>query len=141
MLKPSKAAVIAAAAVCLCLSGCGEPAGSVSGTVTLDGQPLNLGVVTFHPVAGGPAAIGAVTKNGTYEVSIGGQMSIPTGEYLVTVDAAEPVTVEMTGGGPKPPPAPKRITPDKYANKDTTELRVTVKTGSNKIPLELKSGK
>ena len=142
MLKPKKAAAVAAAAMSLFVSGCGGGGGTVSGTVTLDGNPLRLGVVTFHPVAGGPAAIGPVTKDGTFELTIGNDVTIPPGDYLVTVDAGEPTPYEMpVGAAPKPPPPPKRITPDKYANKDTTDLKVTVKAGSNKIPLDLKSGK
>lgn len=143
MLNRIKAATAVAAALCLFLSGCGGGGGSVSGTVTLDGNPLKGGVVTFHPVAGGASAIGAVSKDGTYEVAIGNELGLPPGEYIVTVDAAETVTSEpgLAGGPPKPPPPPKRITPDKYANKDTSDLRATVKTGSNKIPLELTSRK
>lgn len=143
MLTRTKAVAAAAATLCLLATGCSSDGGTVTGPVTLDGNPLTLGVVTFHPVAGGPAAIGAVRKDGTYEVAVGGQMQLPPGEYVVTVDAAEPTTSEAieVKGPPRPPLSPKRITPDKYADKDTTDLRVTVKAGSNKIPLELKSGK
>ena len=141
MLKYTRAAALAAAALSLFVSGCSGGGGTVSGTVTLDGTPIQGGVVTFHPVGEGPSAIGAVKKDGTYEVTIGNQTAIPPGEYLVTVDYGEATTSEPGPGPPKPPPVPKRITPDKYANKDTTDLRVTVKAGSNKIPLELKGGK
>ena len=149
MFKRTKAAVIAAAALCLLVGGCdqkstGPGGGTVTGTVTLDGNPLQGGLVTFHPAAGGPEAIGPVRKDGTYELQIGNDKSIPAGEYLVTVDAAE-LSIDQEGapdkGPPQPPPKPKRITPDKYANRNTTDLKVTVKAGANKVPLELKSGK
>jgi hypothetical protein len=142
VLKPMKAAA-AAAALCLFLGGCDGGGGSVSGTVTLDGKPLTSGVVTFHPAAGGASAIGTIGKDGTYTVQIGNDMKLPPGDYLVTVDAGEAVTSDLgpPGAPPKPPPPPKRITPDKYASKDTTDLKATVKAGSNKVPLELKGGK
>lgn len=141
MLQRTRAAAVAAAALSLFVAGCGGGGGTVSGTVTLDGNPLKTGVVTFHPVAGGAAAIGAVTKDGSYEVAIGTETAIPQGEYLVTVDGSEPTTSEPGPGPPTPPAPPRRIIPDKYANKDTTDLRATVKAGSNKIPLELKTGR
>jgi hypothetical protein len=139
----SKAAAIAAAALSLFVAGCGGGGGTVSGTVTLDGTPIKggVGVVTFHPVGGGPAAMGAVTADGTYTVAIGTETAVPAGEYLVTVEYTETATSEPGPGPPKPPPPPRRLTPEKYANKDTTDLRVPVKAGGNKIPLELKSGK
>ena len=140
MNRMKAAAAVAAAALCLFVSGCSS-GGSVSGPVTLDGNPLKVGVVTFHPVAGGAAAIGPIDSSGSYELQIGNDKSIPPGDYLVTVDAAENTSSEapVEKGPPRPPPPPKRITPDKYANKNTTDLKVTVKAGSNKIPLELKS--
>src|SRR5262249_36491429 len=142
------AAAVAVAVLSWFVGGCdtrgstGAAGGTVSGTVTLDGEPLRLGVVTFHPVASGPSAIGPVTKDGTYQLNLGNDRSIPAGECRVTVDAAELAAFEEgPGGAPRPPRPGKRITPDKYAKKETTDLRVTVKAGANKIPLELKSGK
>ena len=139
-MKRTKAAAAMAAALCLFVSGCSS-GGSVSGSVKLDGNLLKTGVVTFHPVAGGAAAIGPVDSSGNYELFIGKDQAIPPGDYLVTVDAAEATSSEapVEKGPPRPPPPPKRITPNKYANKETTDLKVTVKAGSNKIPLELKS--
>lgn len=148
MSKRTWAAAVSVAVLSWFVGGCdtrgstGAAGGTVSGTVTLDGEPLKLGVVTFHPVAGGQSALGPVANDGTYKLNIGNDVSIPAGEYLVTVDAAEPAAYEEgPGGAPKPPRPGKRITPDKYAKKETTDLRVTVKAGANEIPLELKSGK
>jgi hypothetical protein len=125
------------------LAGCGG-GGSVSGTVTLDGQPLTSGTVTFHPVGPGPTAIGTIKSDGRYELAIGGDRSIPSGDYLVTVDATEAVTSEPPAvaakGPPLPPKPPRRLTPAKYADKETTDLRFTVKSGGNTIDLPLKKG-
>jgi hypothetical protein len=141
--KHAQAAAITVAALGLLTGGCDSKptGGTVTGTVTLDGVPLKLGVVTFHPVAGGQSAIGPVSKDATYELTIGNERFIPPGEYLVTVDAAEPTELQgVPGGPPTPPPPPKRITPNKYAKKESTDLKVTVKAGTNTIPIELKSG-
>ena len=123
------------------LAGCGG-SGSVSGKVTLDGQPLTTGTVTFHPVGSGPVAIGTIGPDGRYELAVGQDRSVPPGDYVVTVEATEPVAAEPAPakGPPRPPAAPKGLTPDKYADKAATDLRFTVKPGGNTINLELKRG-
>ena len=133
-------AVAAAAALCLFVPGCGG-GGSVTGTVTLDGVALTSGAVTFHPTGTGPAAMGSIGSDGRYELAVGTDKSLPPGEYVVTVDAAEqpPPEQKQTAKKAPPPPPPKRLTPNKYANKATSDLKVTVKSGNNVIPLELKS--
>lgn len=145
MLKRTLAAAFVSAALGLIVSGCDRgggtaaaAGGTVTGKVTLDGQPLTMGLVNFYPVEGGSSALGPITKDGTYKMQIGNDVSLPVGEYLVTVEATESAPVEA--GAPKPPRPGRRITPDKYAKKETTDLRVTVKAGSNTIPLELKGG-
>jgi hypothetical protein len=130
----------ALAAVFGLVAGCSS-GGSVTGTVTLDSTPLKRGTVTFHPTFHGPTAIGGINADGTYELAIGNDRSIPPGEYVVTVESMEAASSESSADPRKPPAPPKRLTPQKYANKDTTDLRVTVKAGSNKVPLELKGGK
>jgi hypothetical protein len=128
-----------AAALGLFATGC-RGGGTVSGTVTLDGAPLKAGTVTFHPVGDGPAAIGSIKPDGSYELAVGAERSIPPGEYVVTVEGNESASSEAPADPRTPPRPPKRITPDKYASKDRSDLRVTLKAGSNKIPLELKNG-
>jgi hypothetical protein len=133
-----RAAGLAALAL---VAGC-SGSGSVSGTVTLDGAPLTSGTVTFHPTAGGPVAIGNIGPDGRYELAVGTDKTVPPGEYVVTVEATEAVTSEPTDskGPPRPPQAPRRLTPDKYADKDKTDLRFTVKSGGNTIDIPLKKG-
>jgi hypothetical protein len=133
-----RAAVLGAIAI---VSGC-SGSGSVSGRVTLNDQPLTSGTVTFHPTGTGPAGIGTIGPDGRYQVSVGKDKSLPPGDYLVTVEATEAVSSgewPATKGPPPPPKAPKRITPAKYADRGTTDLKFTVKSGENKIDLVLKS--
>lgn len=138
MFKRIPAAVLVAAALGLFVTGC-SGGGSVSGTVTLDGTPLKSGTVTFHPVNGGPTAVGTIGADGKYSLAIGNDRSVPPGDYVVTVEATEPVSSAQASDPKKPPAPPKRLTPDKYASKDTTDLKANIKGGSNSVPLELKS--
>jgi len=132
-----RAAGLAALAL---LAGCGG-GGSVSGKVTLNDQPLTGGTVTFHPTGSGPSGIGTIGPDGRYEIAVGTDKSLPPGDYVVTVEATEAVSnaePAPSKGGPRPPAPPKRITPAKYADKAKTDLRFTVKPGSNSIDIPLK---
>ena len=112
---------------------------TVSGVVTLDDKPLTTGLVSFHPVAAGPIAYGRIDERGGYEIRTGGSGGLAPGEYLVTVAANEP---------PAHPPAPTPeireslprplITPEKYAAKETSGLRVTVRSGKNEFDFNLR---
>ncbi|RMG04719.1 MAG: hypothetical protein D6741_00590, partial [Planctomycetota bacterium] len=57
----------------------------VQGSVTLDDQPLAAGYVTFSPLDGNSAQVGAPIKDGAYRIE-----NVPPGDkvVLVTVDAS-----------------------------------------------------
>ena len=118
----------------LLLSGCGSPYdATVSGNVTLDGQPLTKGSVSFHPVADGPVANGTIAGDGSYTVTTGTDTGLPPGDYKVTVVATDP-----------PPPGDEEtpgilLTPEKYNRVDTTPLQFTINAGGNEINLPIVS--
>jgi hypothetical protein len=141
--------------VCV-LAGCGGPANQydaiVTGTVTVDGELATSGTVTFHPVKQGIPAIGRINPDGSYSLRTGqGDLreadggTVISGEYLVTVSITGPAALKVTGpaidgeavaeGGP-PIPGPSLIS-RRYAQKETTDLRHTVKPGMQVIVLSL----
>lgn len=119
--------------VCLFV-GCSAHESSVVGTVTMDGQPLLDGLVTFHPEAGGALAYARIVSGGHYELRTGSQEGLTPGEYLVTV-AANGAVPEPTARS-RAPIAPL-ITPARYNNKNTSGFRFTVVPGANEFNLEL----
>jgi hypothetical protein len=127
-------------------TGCGGPVSNVQGTVTIDGELAPRGTVVFHPVAGGPTAYGTINKDGSYALRVGqGDLSDPdageieAGEYIVTVVVNMPSQRDETVEESEPPHPGARMTASKYASKDTSDLRATVKAGSNVVPLELEA--
>jgi hypothetical protein len=140
---------IAAIAGLLLASGCGGPAykydAVVTGTVTIDGELAKSGTITFHPVSKGQAALGRINPDGSYSLRTGqGDLSnadggtVSSGEYVVTASITTPAAsgeAIREGGPPKPGPS---LIDKKYATKDTTDLRYTVKPGEQVIVLELK---
>jgi len=70
--------------------GCGPGNGRlrVSGTVTVDGQPLQAGSIRFRPAPGNSAgSAGGRIADGRYQIAAA-QGLLP-GEYLVTIEATK----------------------------------------------------
>jgi hypothetical protein len=126
------------AAVCLIgIVGCGGVYDStVTGIVTLDGNPLPRGTVAFNP-ENGPPAYGQINSTGEYAVMTGREEGLPAGSYVVTVVSNEAPTELGKDGAP--PPAGKPITPPWYRSKQTSGLNYSIEAGSNEINIELSS--
>lgn len=120
--------------VCVCsvALGCGSSTASkVSGVVTVDGIPLTSGDVTFSPVDEGQIAYGKIDGSGNYTLSTENQVGAKPGNYVVTVVA--------TGEPPASDKPPPLLTPAKYSDKATSDLKFAVKPGFNQIHLPLLS--
>lgn len=130
-------AAVTVAIVASVLAGCDPGAARVSGTVTLDGRPLETGSVQFHPAAAGPVAYGSIDGRGRFSLTVGaGASRLPPGRYTATVVAvATPVVAD--GGGEVPP---QPITPRRYGEIATSGLTFDVMPGANTIILDLVSG-
>ena len=119
------------ACTCWC-AGCGSgapPAGSVSGNVTYNGQPLASGVVIFENEKTGVGASAELDSSGTYRIE-----SIRTGQYQVAIQPpSAPPPEEMEQGAE----APKLNIPDKYLNPQTSDLTATVNEGTNTADFSL----
>lgn len=120
----------------LALAGCGSSTSAeVSGLVTVDGKALETGTVTFTTQDGSVQAAGQIGTDGRYTVA-GGEQGLPPGEYVATVNAA--VVVESESGEAEA--APKLLVPIKYSDASTSDLKFTLKAGSQTIDLPLTSG-
>ncbi|HZN35118.1 MAG TPA: hypothetical protein VFB80_14920 [Pirellulaceae bacterium] len=121
------------------VAGClGGNAASVTGAVTLDGQPLTTGDVSFYPDGSpGAAAYGQINAEGKYTLSTGTAAGLSPGKYVAVVVATKPLPPPKDPYAPEVPP--ERITPAKYATVSTSDLHVEVKPGANDLPLSLKS--
>lgn len=122
-------------AVTLPLLGCGGGDGldrqSVSGTVSLDGVPLESGLITFDPAsAQSETSVATEITAGSY--TFGRDNGPVPGEYRVVINSAAEATVEPTAGeapGDTFIPPPKEEVPKKY-NVESI-LKATVAAGDN----------
>jgi hypothetical protein len=104
-------------------SGCGpgNPLGrkAVSGSVKLDGAPVQQGSINFQPVEGGTTSSGAVIRDGKY--SIAAVDGLPDGKFLVQIYAIDPATITEPPEGHMPGddlPEAKELIPPEW-NKDS----------------------
>ena len=116
-------------------TGCSNGLSGVSGTVTLDGEPLEKAYVKFFPPTGRPS-VGKTDANGYYRLQYStSQTGVEAGEHTVRIFTHEEASIDMQTG--EPTPAVKEIVPKKY-NRDT-ELTAQVESGSNDIDFDLES--
>ena len=132
-----RAALLAAALLALTPIGCGVSGmGSVSGRVTYQGKPVPKGTITFVTrLPNKRNAVGALQADGSYQL----QTEQPgdgagVGDYVVTVYAHDEPVLDYI---PAKPVKPKLLAPAKYENPDTSGLKATVTSGSNRFDFTL----
>ena len=125
------------------LSGCGgDPLGRqpITGSVSLDGAPVEKGTINFHPAdsstatsTGGPIAAG--------KFSLERQKGLAAGKYRVTVNAPKPGTggqvVEGAMPGDTVAPPVELIPPD--WNTSSTQTVEVQSSGKNEFNFDIKS--
>jgi hypothetical protein len=144
----------------LCLSGaillvfalgCGgsdKPTGRLSGRVTLDGKPIEIGSVQVVSEDGKAHGAGAIGKDGAYEVPRAPVGKIKLAVLVPQVPAGPPAPKGLkapSGDGPGDGPSAEVIAatkaaqklPRRYAEHASSGLATTIQTGDNTFDLEL----
>lgn len=110
----------------------------VSGAITLDGKPVDPGVVVFSPVDPGKnASRGNIDRSGGYYMKTKHDRGIDAGEYRVAVQVYD--KGEPPGPGERASPNLPPLVPEKYLKVETSGLEYTVEPGSNRIDIALTS--
>lgn len=123
----------------LCLTGCGKSdtfeRTQVEGMVTLNGEPVNQGVITFIPTGKGASA-GANLESGKFVIPA--ETGPSPGEYRVEIDSSVPTGKQIldTDGETMVDEFENGIPP--RFNRQT-ELKVTLKTGNNQHLFDLET--
>lgn len=142
--------VVALSLMALSLSGCGgrgdQPElGQVSGTVTLDGQPLSGIAVVFTPDDGRPSRA-KTDSEGKYQLTyVGRTQGAKLGHHRVEIapseegdeEAEETGDTENTAAAKRPANAGKVRIPPRYNIQ--SELEADVKPGENVFDFQLES--
>ncbi|MBN72552.1 MAG: hypothetical protein CME32_25140 [Gimesia sp.] len=123
----------------LLLVGCGGISDApdrrvVTGTVTLDGAPLEGGVIRFRPLPEGPIAAGKI-RDGKYEVTNKG--GVPIGKQRVEIKGAPILPADTAGmslGEIDAATKPAIPVPDKYHK--NSELEADIEAGGDPLVLD-----
>jgi hypothetical protein len=134
------------------ISGCGggvddAPAiAPVKGVVTLDGQPVTSGTITFVPAStmgtSGPASTAEISSDGTYTLAAAAGLGAVIGNHWVSVECPVVEGINSSSADGVAPvnvsAAPCNI-PARYGVARSSGVTVEVKEGENDIPIELTS--
>jgi hypothetical protein len=110
----------------LLFAGCsGETEGTVSGTVRVDGVPVEKGAITFIPADGKTSTSGGEIKDGRYSVHV------PVGKMKVSISVPKETRKKKLYPTPDSPEMAMydESLPARYNSK--TELDLDVKSGKN----------
>ena len=124
------------------LIGCSSSDATVSGTVTLDGKPVEgspqlYGTVSFYPQGGGGApAVAIIDSYGRYELKTGSTHGLAPGNYAVTVAVKKIHPPAEPGGLTRP----ERLSATKFSEPTDSGLTADVKPGSNRFDFAITSG-
>ena len=132
-MSPLQRTALVCALVLLIAAGCGresENLASVTGTITLDGEPLADALVVFAPTSGGTTAYGRTDESGRYEMMFSDvQKGAWLGENRVQISTGD---VGAAGGPGKPERVP--VTYNRQSG-----LLVEVVPGENDFDFQLES--
>ena len=122
--------LVAACAVAGCSSSDAPPLGQVSGTVTLDGQPVADAQLFFVPASGAPS-VGKTDQKGQYTLAYDQKLKgAVIGQHTVRITKI---------GEPGTPNDTKNLLPEKYNEK--SPLTAEVKAGQNSLNFQLTGGR
>jgi hypothetical protein len=111
--------------------GCnqGPPVGTVSGEVTLNGQPYDQASLVFLDMKTGQAASTDIQSGGQFKVPT----PLPVGTYNIYL---APKMVEDLDAPPRAVTMDSAV-PQKYWNESTTDIIQPIERGENKISIAL----
>jgi hypothetical protein len=112
----------------LSLAGCGQS--TVSGTVTVDGKPLEKGQITFRPEDAGKRPEGGAVENGKFTVK-----GLAAGKYKVGVAATTGIqgASASMGDSPKDKTPADPIPPGTKGNNETVDITGSAQTVDVKL--------
>lgn len=132
-------------------AGCGSgapdnrpPRLPVTGTVLYDKQPVEGAMVVFSPQEHPHAAIGRTDSRGRFQLMtfLPGDGAV-AGDYMVAITKVElsGVPMQATDDAPVPAGTSRSLLPDKYADPQTSGLRMAVRGGeAHDFTFELEPG-
>lgn len=132
------AVVLASALATWCGCGGSRDLVSVTGTITVDGQPADGAVLLFHPKSGeGSVATAVADASGRFSPVTDMQPGIAPGSYQVTATWPDPAKRDQQVSMGVTPDIPDLLK-SRYASRDRSTLSADIATDSKELaPFEL----
>ena len=130
-----QAHIVVLLVIAIC-SGCGDGKSVVNGTVTMDGEPVKTGAITFIKTEGELVREGAVIQDGNFRANV------QPGTYTLELQGQKVVGKRKQkgfDGKDEEVELSEEMFPERYNTK--SELREVIKPGQSTLKLELKSAK
>ena len=126
--------LLSAGLLLTCAVGCGSGLATVDGTVSLDGQPVDRGMISLEPLDGKGPTVGANVEGGKFVVA-----DVLPGKKKVQIFAVKKIgeKIDADVPGSAPIEITQEIIPAKY--NATTELTLEVTAPATTHSFELKS--
>ncbi|MDR2705042.1 MAG: carboxypeptidase-like regulatory domain-containing protein [Planctomycetaceae bacterium] len=114
----------------------------VTGTLTVDGVPMEGVTLSFIPTSGGTTASATTNVQGEFVVTTSHHDGCIPGEYAVAVFKLEqnrlPAASSTSVGPPVgPPPVIKNLLPPKFSRTETSGLHATVESGMKPLTFNI----
>jgi hypothetical protein len=112
---------------------------AVSGSVNVDGTPLQKGTINFQPLEKGVGS-GASIEGGKYAMAR--KNGLPAGKYRVVINAPVPGTggqADLSAPPGEPPPPPQELIPEDWNAK--SEHTIEIKSGKNEHNFDVQAKK
>jgi hypothetical protein len=127
--------LVIALLLCITVVGCGGASDAptlvkVSGVANFQGAPLPDATLTFYP-SEGPVGVARTDANGEFQVRTNGTLGAIIDTHKVTVAVAAAATEAPPMDGNEMAVANKSTLPKKYADKETTDLQITIPDAGN----------
>jgi hypothetical protein len=122
-----------AATLCLALGGCGHSRVAVHGTVTINGEPMDLGMITFVPEDANQTNVAGKVSDGKY--SLDATRGPFPGKYHVQIFWAKKTGRQVPNGEGGMQDETAEGLPARF-NTDT-ELTATISSWSNSLDFNL----
>lgn len=135
-IRPAPSAWLVVAAACLVALGCGPRDSRVEcvGTVTYAGVPVEEGLISFQPLAGGGRSEGAVITAGRYTARV-----LP-GRHRVEIRGSRPLAGQAAVPSDMPGGIRKDFIPREFNDTSTLEAEIPA-TGPHQAPFDLPAGR
>ncbi len=122
------------------LAGCGSPLPTLTGKVTVGGEPPPavddfFGQIALQLEEGGPITISPIDADGSYSIMTGGQSGLKAGKYKVAVSGMVGVPRELLPG--QTDDGTRKWVPVEYADFATSGLTYEVQPGKNEWDLDI----